>query len=147
MRNLEADLSLDFRSLGVAMPETRAEFRRLVESQDLATERGRRLFSALIDISDSFAALTESTEELERQQRRLREQELETINFRNLRAERFARSAEIHDLLPPANDNLPVLRELVVAVNQGNLNLARQLADLVSATARTSYEPSQEEVA
>ncbi|SNT17458.1 hypothetical protein SAMN05421763_105351 [[Luteovulum] sphaeroides subsp. megalophilum] len=37
--------------LGVALPETRAEYRRLVEAQDLTTERGRELYAALVGMA------------------------------------------------------------------------------------------------
>ncbi|SNT42655.1 hypothetical protein SAMN05421763_11818 [[Luteovulum] sphaeroides subsp. megalophilum] len=37
--------------LGVALPETRAEYRRLVEAQDLTTERGRELYAALMQMA------------------------------------------------------------------------------------------------
>ncbi|MGP3725933.1 tail tape measure protein [Cereibacter sphaeroides] len=37
--------------LGVALPQTRAEYRRLVEAQDLTTERGRELYAALVGMA------------------------------------------------------------------------------------------------
>ncbi|WP_182446960.1 tail tape measure protein [Cereibacter sphaeroides] len=37
--------------LGIALPETRAEYRRLVEAQDLTTERGRELYAALVGMA------------------------------------------------------------------------------------------------
>ncbi|ABN78424.1 hypothetical protein [Cereibacter sphaeroides] len=37
--------------MGVALPETRAEYRRLVEAQDLTTERGRELYAALVGMA------------------------------------------------------------------------------------------------
>ena len=37
--------------LGVALPATRAEYRRLVEAQDLTTERGRELYAALVGMA------------------------------------------------------------------------------------------------
>ncbi|MBO4170604.1 tail tape measure protein [Cereibacter azotoformans] len=37
--------------MGVALPQTRAEYRRLVEAQDLTTERGRELYAALVSMA------------------------------------------------------------------------------------------------
>ncbi|AZB65041.1 tail tape measure protein [Cereibacter sphaeroides] len=37
--------------MGVALPKTRAEYRRLVEAQDLTTERGRELYAALVGMA------------------------------------------------------------------------------------------------
>ncbi|WP_160477805.1 tail tape measure protein [Cereibacter sphaeroides] len=37
--------------MGVALPQTRAEYRRLVEAQDLTTERGRELYAALVGMA------------------------------------------------------------------------------------------------
>ncbi|WP_160477526.1 tail tape measure protein [Cereibacter sphaeroides] len=37
--------------MGVALPATRAEYRRLVEAQDLTTERGRELYAALVGMA------------------------------------------------------------------------------------------------
>ena len=49
--------------LGVAMPATKAEFRRLVEAQDLATAAGQRLFAGLMAIQDEFAAVADAAEQ------------------------------------------------------------------------------------
>ncbi|MEL5879821.1 tail tape measure protein [Cereibacter sphaeroides] len=37
--------------MGIALPHTRAEYRRLVEAQDLTTERGRELYAALVSMA------------------------------------------------------------------------------------------------
>nr|RDS95192.1 hypothetical protein DWF04_13220 [Cereibacter sphaeroides f. sp. denitrificans] len=37
--------------MGIALPQTRAEYRRLVEAQDLTTERGRELYAALVGMA------------------------------------------------------------------------------------------------
>jgi len=42
------------RDLGFAMPDTRAQFRALVEAQDLTTESGRETFAALLGLSGAF---------------------------------------------------------------------------------------------
>lgn len=56
-------LVLSMAALGLGIPATREEFRKLVNSQDLTTESGRQTFKALIDISDTFWQVTESAEQ------------------------------------------------------------------------------------
>ena len=40
--------------LGKSMPASKLAFRELIESQDLSTEAGRKLFNSLLDLSDEF---------------------------------------------------------------------------------------------
>jgi TP901 family phage tail tape measure protein len=47
-------LDKTFSSLGVAVPKTEAEFRALVESQDLTTESGRKMYASLLGIAPLF---------------------------------------------------------------------------------------------
>lgn len=49
--------------VGLALPATRDEFRKLVEAQDLTTTSGRDAFSALLKVSGAFADLTPAVEE------------------------------------------------------------------------------------
>lgn len=46
--------------VGISTPATRDEFRALVEAQDLTTDAGRRAFTTLMGVADSFAAVTEA---------------------------------------------------------------------------------------
>ena len=48
--------------VGLALPATREEFRKLVEAQDLTTESGRNSFAALLKVSGAFAELTPAAE-------------------------------------------------------------------------------------
>ena len=48
--------------LGVALPDSRDAFRALVESQDLSTEAGQRMFAALMGLAGAFAAVTPAAE-------------------------------------------------------------------------------------
>lgn len=41
-------------ALNIAMPKTRLEFRRIVEAQDLTTDRGREVYAALISMADAM---------------------------------------------------------------------------------------------
>ena len=43
-----------FADLGKSVPASKLAFRELIESQDLSTEAGRKLFNSLLDLSDEF---------------------------------------------------------------------------------------------
>lgn len=48
--------------LGVALPESRNEFRKLIEAQDLGTEEGRKMFASLMNLSSAYAEITQQAE-------------------------------------------------------------------------------------
>ena len=52
----QAQKTLDsgFADLGKSVPASKLAFRELIESQDLSTEAGRKLFNSLLDLSDEF---------------------------------------------------------------------------------------------
>ena len=50
-------LAAEFGKLGLATPGTLAQFRALVDAQDLSTEAGRRSYATLISLSGAFAEL------------------------------------------------------------------------------------------
>jgi trimeric autotransporter adhesin len=54
-------LKYQFEQLGVAMPTSIAEFRLLVEAQDLSTSAGRTMFAALLQIAPAFQSVTNAT--------------------------------------------------------------------------------------
>lgn len=47
-----------FATLGIAVPASNEEFRKLVEGLDLSTEAGRKMFTALMGVAPSFNAIT-----------------------------------------------------------------------------------------
>ena len=51
-------LGVQFEALGVAVPQTRDQFKALVDAQDLTTESGRKTYAALLGLSDAFAGVT-----------------------------------------------------------------------------------------
>ncbi len=63
-KNATTALTAAINAAGVEMPKTKAEFRALVEAQDLTTEAGRATYSALINVSDAFAAVSANAEKL-----------------------------------------------------------------------------------
>ena len=53
-----------FAEMGVAVPVTKDAFKSLVNSLDLTTDRGRALFAALMNVSDSFATVIDQATKL-----------------------------------------------------------------------------------
>ncbi len=57
-------LTRAFGDANVRMPETMTQFRRMVEAQDLTTQRGRHVYATLLSLSGEFAELDRITREL-----------------------------------------------------------------------------------
>ena len=55
---LQQQLTDQFEALNMTLPESRDEFRAIVEGLDLATDRGRETYVAMLNLSDSFAQIT-----------------------------------------------------------------------------------------
>jgi tape measure domain-containing protein len=62
--NLILGLTVSFAKLGYVLPQTKTEFRKLVESLDVTTESGRNAYTALINLAPTFDQVTASTEKL-----------------------------------------------------------------------------------
>lgn len=60
--NATANLVKEFQKLGISMPSSIKEFRKLVEAQDLNTESGRKMYATLIGISGSFYEVNKEAE-------------------------------------------------------------------------------------
>ena len=60
-RQLEGELG----KLGLKLPKTREEYRRLVEAQDLNTEAGRKAFAMLVQLSGGFAEISDEIKSLD----------------------------------------------------------------------------------
>jgi hypothetical protein len=58
-------LTTTFGSLGLSLPETREQFRQLVEAQDLTTEAGRQMFASLINLAPAFDGLQTGLQAIE----------------------------------------------------------------------------------
>lgn len=58
-----AQLTKQFENLSLSLPKTRAEFRSLVESQDLLTESGARTYAALLGLTDGVDTLFSAAEQ------------------------------------------------------------------------------------
>ena len=61
---LTRQLTKQFKDQNLELPKSREEYRRLVESMDLTTEEGRKMYAFLITLSPTFAMIAESTEDL-----------------------------------------------------------------------------------
>jgi len=55
-------LDTQFAALGVTTPATAAEFRALIEAQDLSTASGREMFASLMGLNAAFAAVVPSAD-------------------------------------------------------------------------------------
>lgn len=62
VKQAQAALTSGFAALGISIPNTRAEFRRLVDSVDVSTEAGARLFASLMALAPAFATVTETVD-------------------------------------------------------------------------------------
>ncbi len=62
VKQAQAALTSGFAQLGIAIPTSRAEFRRLVESADLSTEAGARLSATLMRLVPAFITVTETVD-------------------------------------------------------------------------------------
>ncbi|MFT7880716.1 MAG: hypothetical protein ABXS91_10020, partial [Sulfurimonas sp.] len=61
---LTKSMEASFETLGIEMPKTNAEFRRLLETMDTSTEEGAYLYGQVLLLADSFNAMTDASEDL-----------------------------------------------------------------------------------
>lgn len=57
-------MQTSFNNLGVEMPKTNAEFRKLMETMDTSTEEGAYLYGQILLLADSFNNMTEASKSL-----------------------------------------------------------------------------------
>lgn len=57
-------LAKEFENIGVKMPATREEFRKLVEVQDLNTEAGQKTYTSLLNVAGAFAEISPAATEV-----------------------------------------------------------------------------------
>ena len=60
----QASLLESFKALGVEMPASNAEFRKLVEGIDVSTEAGRKMFEAMMALAPAFAGVSSASAQL-----------------------------------------------------------------------------------
>lgn len=60
----KGNIANTLRAIGIVdLPDTREQFRALVEGQDLATESGRSMYATLISVSEAFAGTTKAIDD------------------------------------------------------------------------------------
>lgn len=136
-----------FASRNLATPETAAQFRDMVEAQDLMTKKGRKTYAALINISGAFADLYGGANSVN--------QAVTAMNgsqglFATLQDEIFATAAQSNGYIAKLattreDDSAEVkllLREIVTAVRSGNINLSRNTAQTVALLERQELDPT-----
>ena len=137
--NVQRNLLDVFNDLNLAMPSTREEFRALVEGADLTTESGRELFDTLIGIADQFVRVTDDVRGLN-----------DELQGTQALFTTFAQSVFALNTNPQPGAVLsagdPAVQALIHAINQGNIRVIRELVDLRTETARSSYNPTQQVV-
>ena len=57
-------LAEELAAVNIALPETREEFRAVLESLDKSSEAGQRATAAMLEVSEAFASITKSAAEL-----------------------------------------------------------------------------------
>jgi hypothetical protein len=60
----QRQLEAEFKKNGLTLPKTREEYRKLVESQDLSTEKGRKMYALLMQLAPVFAEISQSAEDI-----------------------------------------------------------------------------------
>jgi len=120
---VQDSISATLKAIGLdAIPQTRDEFRNLVEAQDLATESGRRMYATLIAVSGSFAGVADAAVTSGR--------DIKTSSFASrtdyLRVQRATGKAEVVTVSDPKVMNeLAQLRAQFANLEAGQVSLAR----------------------
>ena len=144
LTNAQDDLTVSFQQLSLAVPQTRAGFRALVEAQDLTTKSGQETFASLIDLSDQFAFVTSEASKLNDALGGSQQY------FRSLREEAFVRSAipgqSDGEVARQTSTSDPLFLELIRAINQGNVRVERELEELRRETRRPNRQPTRQTV-
>ncbi|MCG5538943.1 hypothetical protein [Halorhodospira sp. 9622] len=70
LEEAEDRLAEGFGDLGLALPDTREEFRELANAQDLSTESGRELYAQLMDLAPAFDTVRSHEEQLKEERRK-----------------------------------------------------------------------------
>lgn len=137
--------------LGLALPQTRDQFRALVEAQDLTTEAGRNMYASLVGIAPLFAQISISAEQAYQEAQNATNFALTALE-RSVDVQR--RALEVNRQLAEENVNniRSVFETLDSAINNltgGGFSSATGMAFLEQAltTARTTgYLPGSEEL-
>lgn len=165
-------LSDSMAALGLSLPATNAEFRKLVEAQDLNTEAGRRQYAALIALAPAFDQVSKAAEaankrimderiqlenqllELQGNTVELRRREREKLDASNrslydqIKAQEDARAAQERytQAVESARSALATAQQAVSAA-QGNVDAIRQQGTSNYISALQQVESIQDQIA
>jgi hypothetical protein len=137
-------LSDQMATLGLTLPATNAEFRKLVEAQDLTTEAGRRQYTALIALAPAFDQVTASAEQATQRISQERERlELELLRAQGNTTELRTRERNAIDASNRAlYDQLKALEDAKAAQEAYNQALSSAQSALASALSRVQSAQS-----
>lgn len=141
-----AQLGTIFDSLGIAMPDSIAAFRALVEAQDLTTEGGRTLYATLIQLAPAFASIVTAGQNAASAAAILRERRDLEKQLLQINGDTAAlRQMEI-DQLDPSNKALLeqiYARQDQIAAEQAAAEAQRQAAQAAQEAARAAEQLRQ----
>jgi hypothetical protein len=131
-------------ALGFSLPATNAEYRKLVEAQDLTTEAGRRQYTALIALAPAFdqvaASAEQATQRINQERERL---ELELLRAQGNTTELRTRERNAIDASNRAlYDQLKALEDAKAAQEAYNQALSSAQSALASALSRVQSAQS-----
>ena len=132
-----------FAEMGVVVPQTKEQFRALVNGLDLNTEAGASMFAALMDVSEAFGTAADYATEFAKNQKDLNDD----AQVRIMKLSGQANEAEILSLQIQQQSELAEAQEkgldVTLLLKAQSLELAdayKQQADAAAETAATAAE-------
>lgn len=109
---MEKSIGSYFDTLGLAMVDTKEEFKDLVTGIDITTEGGQQLYAALLQISPAMADYTEALEDLANDKMSL---QIDLLNAQGKSTEALALSRQME--LDAADESLHAIMQQIWALN------------------------------
>ena len=144
--NQQRQLTSVFNQFGVALPQSKEEFRKLLESIDLTTDSGREMYAALMKIAPGFVQFIEltgqlgttiddSTEAARRAAEEARQNALSNLDkaLSNLRSAINAEKSSINEDLNAAKQVHSKIKSVFDTLSKAIENLYQQATDPVMA--------------
>lgn len=156
--NVVKDLRSQFEGLGMTMPKSREEFRRIVEGLDLTTDSGRKTFASLMQLQGAFASVTEAVKAssksfVDTEAKREREIQLMELMGDKSAALAAKRQIEIQKLdgmnamlqtyiyeMTDANDAVELAKENLKAAYENESSSLKEVIDRTKQAAKTFRE-------
>lgn len=144
--NQQRQLTSVFNQFGVALPQSKEEFRKLLESIDLTTDSGREMYAALMKIAPGFvqfieltgqlgATIDDSAEAARRAAEEARQNALSNLDkaLSNLRSAINAEKSSINEDLNAAKQVHSKIKSVFDTLSKAIENLYQQATDPVMA--------------